>query len=174
MTRRMWSRSVRRSAGLLLVVFACAPRGSATTFILMSERDLTARSVAAVTGSVTDIEAAADPTTGGVNTYIQIEPDRILFGTLPSGPVVLREMGGTLRDRSEWVFGNAEYRVGEQVLVFVSQHPDGSLHTTGMSMGKFSFETRARGSRVAVRRLGEGVSLFDLQRRKLVSQQGPE
>ncbi len=158
----------------MLVVFACASRGSATTFILMSERDLTARSVAAVTGSVSDIEAAADPATGGVNTYIHIEPDQILFGTLPSGPVVLREMGGTLRDHSEWVFGSAEYRVGEQVLVFVSQHPDGSLHTTGMSMGKFSFETRPRGSRVAVRRLGEGVSLFDLQGRKLVSQQGPE
>jgi hypothetical protein len=106
----------------------------------MSESDLARRSVAAVTGVVTDIEAAEDAATAGINTYVHIEPDDVVFGSLPAGPLVLREPGGRLRGRTEWVYGSPEYRVGEEVLVFLTQSADGTLRTTGMSMGKFSVE----------------------------------
>src|SRR5215472_5701615 len=141
--------------GLTLATLACARPSRATTFILMSERDLAARSIAAVTGWVTDVEAAADPATGGVNTYVHLEPDEIVFGALPPGPVVLREAGGQLRGGGEWIFGSPEYRVGEEVLVFLSQNADGTLRTTGMSMGKFSLDRDDRGTLTAVRHLGE-------------------
>jgi len=140
----------------------------------MSERDLAARSIAAVTGWVTDIEAAADPATGGVNTYVHLEPDEIVFGALPPGPLVLREPGGQLRGGGEWIFGSPEYRVGEEVLVFLSQNADGTLRTTGMSMGKFSITLDARGALAAVRRLGEGAALWDLKRARLTADPGPE
>src|SRR5215467_37854 len=160
--------------GLVLAILACARPSRATTFILMSERDLAARSIAAVTGWVTDIEAAADPATGGVNTYVHLEPDEIVFGALPPGPVVLRERGGQLRGGGEWIFGSPEYRVGEEVLVFLSQNADGTLRTTGMSMGKFSITLDARGALAAVRRLGEGAALWDLKRARLTADPGPE
>jgi hypothetical protein len=140
----------------------------------MSEHDLAARSIAAVTGWVTDIEAAADPTTGGVNTYVHIEPDDIVFGSLPPGPVVLRETGGQLRGGGEWIFGSPEYRVGEEVLVFLSQNADGTLRTTGMSMGKFSLDRDDRGTLTAVRRLGEGAAVWDMKRHVLTADPGPE
>ena len=163
-----------KAAVLLMVVFACATPGRASTFVLMSERDLAARSVAALTGWVTDIEAVADSATGGVNTYVHIEPTDIVFGSLPDGTVILREPGGRLRGQSEWIFGSAEYRVGEEVLVFVSQNPDGTLRTTGMSMGKFTIAPDDRGIPNAERRLGEGAALWDLERGQLVTEPGPE
>ncbi len=169
--RVVWRRLV---TGLVLTVFACASTGYASTFILMSERDLAARSIAAVTGWVTDIEAAADPSSGGINTYVHIEPDEIVFGSLPNGPVVLREPGGRVRDRSEWIFGSPEYRVGEEVLVFLSQNADGTLRTTGMSMGKFTVEPDDLGGLIAKRHLGEGAALWDLQRAQLVTEAAPE
>src|SRR5262249_38924313 len=143
--------------GLVLVSLACAVPCRASTFVLMSERDLAARSVAAVTGWVTDIEATEDVATGGVNTYVHIEPDQIVFGSLPSGPVVLRETGGRVRGHSEWIFGSPEYNVGEEVLVFLTQNADGTLRTTGLSMGKFTIEADSKGVLTALRRLGEGA-----------------
>jgi hypothetical protein len=140
----------------------------------MSESDLAARSIAAVTGTVTDIEAAADPASGGVNTYVHIAPDDIVFGALPSGPVVLREPGGRIGGLSEWIFGSPEYRVGEAVLVFLSQNADGTLRTTGMSMGKFTVEADRSGVLTALRRLGEGAALWDLERGQLVTAPAPD
>jgi len=159
---------------LVMAAFACAPPGYASTFVLMSEGDLAARSVAAITGWVTDIEAAAVPETGGVNTYVHIEPEEIVFGTVPDGTVVLREPGGRVRGQSEWIFGSAEYRIGEEVLVFLSQNADGTLRTTAMSMGKFTIEADERGTLTAMRRLGEGAALWDLERGQLVTEPGPE
>jgi len=160
--------------GALLVSLACVAPSRATTFILMSESDLATRSVAAVTGVVTDIEAAEDAATAGINTYVHIEPDDVVFGSLPAGPLVLREPGGRLRGRTEWVYGSPEYRVGEEVLVFLTQSADGTLRTTGMSMGKFSVELDDDGVVNAVRHLGEGAALWDLQRNELVADPAPE
>ena len=161
-------------AGALLVSLACVAPSRATTFILMSESDLATRSVAAVTGVVTDIEAAEDAATAGINTYVHIGPDDVVFGFLPAGPLVLREPGGRLRGRTEWVYGSPEYRVGEEVLVFLTQSADGTLRTTGMSMGKFSVELDHDGVVNAVRHLGEGAALWDLQRNELVADPAPE
>lgn len=169
--RIVWAKLV---LGFVGVVFACASPGYASTFIIMSETDLATQSVAAVTGRVTDIEAAADPTSGGVNTYVHIAPDQVVFGSLPDGPVVLRETGGRVRGQSEWIFGSPEYRVDEHVLVFLSQNADGTLRTTAMSMGKFTLEQDAHGVLTAVRDLGEGAALWDLKRGQLVTDPQPE
>lgn len=158
----------------VLAAVACASPSFATTFILMNEHDLAARSIAALTGWVTDIEAVGDSASGGVNTYVHIAPGDVVFGSLPDGPLVLRETGGQVRGHGEWIYGNPEYRVGEHVLVFLSQNTDGTLRTTGMSMGKFTLEDDARGMLIARRRLGEGVALWDLQHHHLVTASGPE
>jgi hypothetical protein len=163
-----------KSVGGLLVYLACVAPSQASTFILMSESDLAARSIAALTGNVTAIEAAADPASGGINTYVHIAPDDVVFGSLPDGPLVLREPGGRLRERTEWVYGSPEYRVGETVLVFLSQHGDGTLRTTSMSMGKFTIESDDRGTLNALRDLGEGAALWDMEHGELITDPGPE
>jgi hypothetical protein len=140
----------------------------------MSEAELAARSLAAVTGQVTQIQSAADTATGGVQTYIHLEPHSVVFGSLPAGPLVLREAGGQLRGASEWIFGSPEYRVGEEVLVFVSQNSDGTLRTTAMAMGKFALKPAASGVYIAQRHLGEGASVWDPDTGHLVRDPAPE
>ena len=144
-----------------LVALGRTGSATASTFVSMSETDLARRSVAAVRATVTAIESALDETTGGVHTYIHLAPSRVVFGTLPDGEIVLRETGGRVRGASEWLYGNPEYRVGEDVLVFLERTSDGSLTTTAMAMGKFSITTNADGSLSAVRSLGEGASVFN-------------
>ncbi|MFN8641920.1 MAG: hypothetical protein U0802_09780 [Candidatus Binatia bacterium] len=109
---------------LVGAVAALAAQGaSASTFVMMDETQLAARSVAAVRGTVSAIESSYDRETAGVRTYVHIAPAEIVFGTLPPGEIVLRETGGSAGGVSEWVYGSAEYRVGEDVLVFVSPAP---------------------------------------------------
>jgi len=128
----------------------------------MGVRELVASSVGAVRGTVARIDSAADPDSGAIHTYVSIDPAERVFGPLPPGALVVREIGGRVGDREQWIFGSPEYRVGESVLVFLSRAPDGTLHTTGLSLGKFSVEDHA-GVTTAVRRFGAHVAILDPQ-----------
>ncbi|MBX3023309.1 matrixin family metalloprotease [bacterium] len=149
-------------------------RADASTFVMLDEAQLAARSVAAVHGTVRAIESSLDRTSGGVHTYIHIAPTAILYGALPAGEVVLRETGGSAGGTSEWLYGSPEYRVGEEVLVFVSSDADGALRTTAMAMGKFSITHHADGSATAERTLGEGAAVWDPGTGSLMENPGPE
>jgi len=129
----------------------------ATTLVPMGARALVASSVGAVRGRVTQIETGADPVSGAIYTYVTIAPTERVFGDLPDGPLVLRELGGRSAGRAQWLFGSPEYRLGESVLVFLSRHRDGALRTTGLALGKYRLDDRGR----AVRRFGANVAVFD-------------
>lgn len=144
-----------------MLAFFAVQRVEASTFVLMDETALAARSVAAVRGTVTEITAGVEPDRQGVQTFVRITPREVVFGSLPAGDIVLRETGGRVAGLSEWVFGSPEYQVGEEVLVFLSADADGALHTTGLAMGKFSLSQDTGGRVRAVRRLGEGVAVWD-------------
>jgi hypothetical protein len=158
----MRSVSTRRLLAPLcgVVVALAAAAAPATTMVPMDERALVAGSVGAVRGRVTRIDSAADPASGAIYTYVAIEPAEQVFGALPSGTLVLRELGGNVGGRGQWVFGSPEYRLGESVLVFLSRHPDGALRTTGLAQGKFSLEEQGGMTR-AVRHLGADVTVLD-------------
>jgi hypothetical protein len=122
-------------------------RARATSVVPMTVRDLVDASDAALRGRVQRIGSAIDPLSGAVHTYVVLEPEDVLFGSLPAGEVVLREVGGQVGGRRQWVFGNPEYRVGERVLVFVTVAPDGSQHTTALALGKYTLVDRPGGTR---------------------------
>jgi hypothetical protein len=154
-------------AALAVVCGAVAPLMAAapahgTTVVPMGARALVESSVGAVRGRVTRIESGADPVTGAIHTYVTIEPSERVFGDLPDGPLVLRELGGRAGGRAQWVFGSPDYRVGESVLVFLSRHPDGALRTTALALGKYRVHT-AQGITRAVRRFGANVAVLDRQ-----------
>jgi hypothetical protein len=144
----------------LLAALGAGTAAQATTIVPMRTRDLVASSVGAVRGRVTRIESGADPDNGAIHTYVSIEPDETLFGDLPAGTVVLRELGGRVDGREQWVFGSPEYHVGESVLVFLSLQADGSLRTNSLALGKYDLEDGDDGVR-AVRKLGADVTVLD-------------
>lgn len=143
-----------------LAALSAGTAARATTVVPMRERELVASSIGAVRGRVSRIDSGIDPASGAIYTYVSIEPAERVFGRLPSGTLVLRERGGRAGGREQRVFGSAEYRVGEAVLVFLSRAGDGALHTTGLSMGKFRIEEQASGAR-AVRSFGADVAVLD-------------
>lgn len=145
-----------------------------STFVMLDEAQLAARSVAAVHGTVTAIESTLDRASGGVHTYVHIARAGLFYGALPAGDIVLRETGGSAGGTSEWVYGNPEYKVGEEVLVFVSAAADGALHTTAMAMGKFHLTRDDHGALIAQRDLGEGAAVWDPSTGELTENPGPE
>lgn len=155
-------RSPARVAFLLLSGAAALLPGAAaaTTFVRMGERALVATSIGAIRGRVKRIVAAADPAAGSISTYVFIRPSQHLFGDLPTGTIVLREPGGSAGGREQRVLGSPEYHVGESVLVFLSRSPDGALHTTGLSLGKFTLD-ESGGTTRAVRHFDGAVALLD-------------
>ncbi len=157
------SRAGFTHVAVVLYGLAClAPAaGHATTFVLMDEPTLLHGSTAVLIGTVTAIESAAPDPTGPVYTYVHIQPQRIVKGRLNKRrPLVLREPGGTVGDRREWIFGAPEFWIGERSLLFLSRNPDGTLQTTNLAMGKFTLAVGADGHTIAVRNFGYGASVM--------------
>jgi hypothetical protein len=139
-----------------------AERAIATTFVLMNEEDLARRADAALIGSVVSVEAVMDG--GTIHTYVSLAPDAILFGDLAATEeIVLQELGGSVANRRQRVFGTPSYAVGERVLVFVNRTVAGTLHTTAMAMGKYRLAAGFAGSVLASRTLDDGSAVLDPQ-----------
>jgi hypothetical protein len=137
-----------------------AATAGATTFVVMDEATLLRTSDAVITGTVTAIESAAADPDGRIYTYVHVEPDRIIKGSLDNRPLVLREPGGTVGDQREWIFGAPEFWVGERSLLFLTRNPDGTLQTHSLAMGKFTLSVDLAGHATAVRDLGHGASVL--------------
>ena len=109
-------------------------------------------------GRIARIESHRDQL-GPIHTYITVSLDEILKGDLHGREVTIREIGGTVGDRSYWAFANPEFIVGEAVLLFMDQRADGTLRTYHFYLGKFTVVTDpATGDLAAVRGIPQRVS----------------
>lgn len=141
-------------------VVASSSPGRSTTFVAIDDESLLKGSDAVIVGSVTAIESAISDLNGGVYTYVHVQPELIIKGPLGETPLVLREPGGTYRDRREWIYGAPEFWVGERALLFLSRNSDGTLQTTNLAMGKYAVLADGTGGASAVRNLGHGTSML--------------
>ncbi len=167
-------RSLLIALGLILIELLAGPTAHGTTFIRMSEEELAERSTAAVIGWVEQIETAADTQSDGINTYVHIQPDQVIFGYLPEGEVVLRQPGGVLDGKIEKIFGSPEYSTGQEVLVFLTTGADGVLQTTAMAMGKYDVDFDPSGLLKVTRKLDEGVAVLDRVSGHLITDPAPD
>ena len=157
----MLTTRVALTALFVLALFTLTPNSAGgTTFVAMDERTLLESSDAVVVGTVTAIESAVSEADGPVYTYVHVQPDRIIKGALRKAPVVLREPGGTVGERREWIYGAPEFWVGERALLFLSRNPDGSLQTNSLAMGKYTLGVDANGRTTALRNLGDGTAVI--------------
>jgi len=154
-----------RAAQLLTVVilgliWLGPPPAGGTTFVMMDEPTLMESSDVVVVGTVTAITSATQGPTDPIYTYVQVQVERIVKGQGVGATIVVREPGGVVGDRRQWVFGAPEFWVGERSLLFLSRNPDGSLQTNSLGMGKFALAVDRSGQATAVRDFGEGASVF--------------
>ncbi len=126
--------SLLLAMGILLV----APTSArATTFVAMSDAELTAASDVILTGTVTRIRSVAPPGKQQIRTFVTLAVGNLLKGRLRGPEVTIRESGGRVGELTEWVYGAPQFTVGEEVLVFLQRRKDGTLSTTSLGLGKY-------------------------------------
>jgi hypothetical protein len=141
-------------AFLLSLSFGLLARGvaSATVLLPMPDADLVDTSSFVVTGEVTDVRAVVGPA-GRIETRVRLAVEEGIKGRV-GRDVTFVQPGGEAEGRAVVIFGNAQYTVGERVLVFLRRRADGALTTTALGLGKYRIEGDTRSGRRAVREAG--------------------
>jgi hypothetical protein len=127
----------------LLFASVCATTARATVFVPMTTEDLARSSAAIVIGTVGDLSAVEQ--NGRVFTLVTVGVEHVLKGNLAGSVITLKEDGGIVPGRQEIIFGGPDSTPGEQVLLFLTTRPDGSLRTNQLAQGIFRIEPDASG-----------------------------
>ncbi len=155
---------IRQLAVLLCSVSVVA---SATTMIAVDVPEMTRISTQVVRGTV----VSSTPRWNGDHSRILTDTVIDVAETY-KGPQTKRvnvmQPGGEVGDIGQKVEGVAQFKVGEQVVVFLEGRGDSAL-VTGMSQGKFTLSTQADGKVVALQAVTEAL-LLDAQTRQPVHQ----
>jgi hypothetical protein len=82
---------------------------------------------------------------GRIFTRVELQVHEVWKGRFDRDRLTLVHGGGVLGDRRAVVTGQAEYTVGEEVVVFLVFNQRGEAVTLGLRQGKFHVETPAAG-----------------------------
>jgi putative Ig domain-containing protein/BACON domain-containing protein/matrixin/Ig-like domain-containing protein/S-layer family protein len=141
---------------LLVCLLASSQSISATTAIVPPDDDLIVGARVIVRGKILSIESSFDEQQGRIFTYVKLKVQEVLKGQITERKIVIKELGGRVGDRISVVYGNPEFALGEQVLMYLDTWKDGSLRTYQMFLGKFSIvKDEKTGNEFAVRRTGD-------------------
>lgn len=120
---------------------------------MMSDDDLVHSSTVIALGAVQGISTTTD-STDDLHTQITIAVEDPVKG-VADGMLSIVVPGGVAGSVRRVVFGAPQFYLGERVLVFLRQRPDGMLSANALAMGKFTVVPSAAGD-VARRQIGEG------------------
>ena len=122
---------------LALFVGGLALPASATTIVAMPLEEIATRADEIVRGEVISVEAEEQG--GRVITRVLIRPSECFVGDGPEPETVeVIVLGGRTETVATIVHGAESYRVGEEVVVFLSETPSGTYTSWAMSFSKFS------------------------------------
>jgi uncharacterized membrane protein len=139
---------------LLISLLAITQSGLASTFMVPADDDLIISARAIVTGKVLSIESSFDDQQERIYTYITIKVREVIKGQITDRKIVIKEMGGQVGNRGFTLYGNPEFRLGENVLLYLDTWNDGSLRTHQLFLGKFSIvKDEATGHEFVVRQV---------------------
>lgn len=142
---------------ILICLLASAQTISATTAIIPPDDDLIIGARVIVKGKILSIESSFDEQQGRIFTYVKLKVQEVLKGQITERKIVIKELGGRVGERISVVYGNPEFALGEQVLLYLDTWKDGSLRTYQMFLGKFSIvRDEKTGREFAVRGTGDG------------------
>jgi hypothetical protein len=152
---------------ILVKLFLCiglicfAKTSFATTVIIPSDDQLIIESRAIVRGRVLSVESGLDKQ-DRIFTYVTVRLQEVLKGNLTQRRIVLKQPGGEYGNRGSLVFGTPQFKVGENVILYLDTWRDGSLRVHQMLLGKFAIiEDPSTGASFAVRNSPEnGVRIL--------------
>lgn len=120
-------------AGALLVV-GFVPFADASTVLASTIEELTASSGAVVRGVVTETYALEREER--VVTLVRLEVAEVLRGQTPVS-ITIETPSGRDGEITTFVSGSDFYSVGQEVVVFVEEQPNGYWRSVALSWGKF-------------------------------------
>jgi hypothetical protein len=114
---------MRLAAIVLSLGLACGTAAQATVYAPVDEATLAGASPTIVTGNVVSSGPRRIP--GGIVTDTAVAVDHVFKGAVGSMIVTVTTPGGRIDDDRVVVFGMPSFRVGEDVLLYLQQAPDG-------------------------------------------------
>src|SRR5436190_23917102 len=104
---------------LLIRLLGRAQSVTATTAIVPADDDLIIGARVIVKGKVLSIESQFDDQQRRIFTYVKLKVQEVLKGQITERKIVIKELGGRVGDRISVVYGNPEFALGEQVLLYL-------------------------------------------------------
>ena len=160
--------SIRKATWALIVLgwlAGFASSGLATTIVPMTDEDLAVSVRAIVEGTVLRSEAVLDRDRGEVFTYVTVDVDRVLKGSVVPGPLVFKQFGGMTAHEVSFAPDTPEFRAGTRVLLFLNTDSNGVLRVAQFSLGAYRVETDpATGIETAARYFPQSAAESDLRR----------
>src|SRR5262245_3843573 len=129
---------------VIALIFSLSKSAFATTYVMPTDDQLVIGSRAIVRGRVLAVESAFDRQTGRVWTYTTLRLNEVLKGNITQRKIVIKEEGGQTSERGSIVFGTPQFKVNEQVILYLDTWGDGSLRVHDMFLGKFTVTTDAQ------------------------------
>jgi Matrixin len=132
-----------RHLALAAVLTLSTASARATTYVGLSERALAREADAIVVGTIDRLESVVDAR-GVIRTLVTVAVEETHKGSV-GRVVTLRELGGTVDERSLWIPGAPTFTVGERQLLFLSaSRRDGAAETTAFGLGQFVLTSHTR------------------------------
>lgn len=151
----MWERArLNLVTALMALALASVPAPGAASLRAVSDDTLARSSAAAVQGRVVASSAHWDDAAGTIYTFVTI--DVVKSWGLAGQParVVVKQLGGIVGDTAFVVGGQAQFTVGEDVLVFLDVRPrDNTLSVAGLEQGKWVLTGSADAATSATREI---------------------
>jgi len=159
----------RKSALAAACVVACAalpPRAQATTLLKLTVEKMSAEAAAVVVGEVTAQRSEWNAAQTAIYTYTTVAVGQCVAGACAAGTkVIVKHRGGTVGDRTLYIAGTPAFAVGQKVLLFLRDDPEGEqgvVSVYGMCQGMFVLGAqKGAAPPTAVQALGDGVALAE-------------
>jgi len=143
---------------LLLVLVAAVGTAAASTVLGLSVEDQARLSTLVVAGHVTTLRGEDDPA-NGIETAVGLVVTDVFKGDVrPGETVVFHTRGGEVDGVISLAEGEAEFRHGQRVLVFIEEI-DGRLYNLGLSSGVWTVAESRREGLVFARALTNGLEV---------------
>lgn len=150
-----------RIGAAVVSVVLLAGMARATTVVKMDLPALVGESDTIVQARVTQEYSQWDAQMKLVFTYVNIQVEDPLKGDGRRN-VVIRQLGGRVGAMNMSVVGMPKFNVGDEVIVFLKNNPEGTYHVVGLSQGKYDIVNDFAVADTS------GVGVFDRKTQRLI------
>jgi hypothetical protein len=131
---------------VMLALVAPAVVAHATTVLLLTREELVTRSDAVARVRVGGSQTSESDDGTAIVTRTELIITQPLKGALPA-TVVLEQIGGTYRGKTQRILGDASIASGEDLVVFLKKGDKGRVHLTALALAVYHVDAKGMARR---------------------------